>query len=147
MIYISLVNEQNTNNGHLCHLLTLTGCNFGLKPQKLIILFLIESSICQLSESVEKTDFWVHIKKLFYFKWNWIFNFYENYFLFGSDFASRYQKWLKNSLKPSSTSNQLESKFFSKNIYIFLKYWYFENLNFFILELVFFLNNSRIREN
>ena len=75
------------------------------------------------------------------------FNFYENYFSFGSDFASRHHKSLKNSLKWSSTSNQLESEFFSKNIYIFWKYWYFENLNFFILELVFFKTNSRIRDN
>ena len=111
-IYISLVNEQIHKTLHLRHLFTLPGCNFWLKLQKLLILFLIERSICQLSESVEKIDFWVNIKKLFCFKWNWIFNFYENYFSFGSNFASRLWKLLKNSLKWLSTSNQLESKFF-----------------------------------
>ena len=129
-IYISLVNEQIRKRLHLRHLFTLNGCNFWLKLLKLLIFFLIESSTSQLSESVEKTCFWVHIKKLLYFKWIEFFNFYENYFLFGSDFSSRHQKALKNSSKLLPTSNQLESEFFSKYIYIFGKYWYFENQDF-----------------
>ena len=129
-IYISLVNKDLPKTYHLRHLFTLSGCNFWLKHLKPIIFFLIEGPTCQLSKSVEKTDFWVYIKKLIYFKWIEFFNFYENYFLFGSDFSSRHQKSLENSSKLLPTSTQLESEFFSKNIYIFGKYWYFENQNF-----------------